>query len=562
MFRLPLVVALAMTLWNATKPVVVDDTAYLLRAQYIAEHPADPYGGTLFWNSAPEPAMDVLAPPLLPYWLALGMRLFGEHLFALKLWLFPFAWLLCASMCALLRRFAGGAERPGLILFAAAIVPLFNFMLDLPALAIGTAAVAVFLCANDRKIWPAAVLVGVLMALAMQTKYSMLVVPAVIGWVGLTHRRILPALVAILVAVDLCAYWELAMAEQYSQSHFLLHSRGELGGSVDANEVNVWEKAAAFVDKRAALPLPLLAQLGGLSFGILVWQIWIVLGRRWLFWPIVGVLFSTLVAVLFLTYSQTVLYPEAIGAYLILDLPTVLFGTVSLLLFALLGVGCGYLLLRDTPRRTLIFLAGWLLIEIAACLVLSPFPAARRVLGVEVVMALMAARVAARFGVIDATRQTKRWLLLTALIPAVVVASVDNWDAWPEKVLAERAAEVVQPAAGETVWFRGHWGFQWYCERSGMRPVVVNQSRLRKGDWLVYPYLPDAGFYRPYHGGYDFPIANDHVEWIADLIWLDGLSGQTIPNMHGGSVVISGRDHPRLKVGIFRVTKDWVPSTR
>ena len=89
----PTALAVIVTLANAIKPVLVDDTAYLAYARQMAAHPLDPYGFTIHWYTVPEPAMDVLAPPVVPYWLALGMRLFGEHILLLKLWLFPFVWI-------------------------------------------------------------------------------------------------------------------------------------------------------------------------------------------------------------------------------------------------------------------------------------------------------------------------------------------------------------------------------------------------------------------------------------------------------------------------------------
>ena len=56
----PLLLALAVTLANAAKPVVIDDTAYLAFAAHVAAHPLDPYGFELFWYDAPEPAMDAV----------------------------------------------------------------------------------------------------------------------------------------------------------------------------------------------------------------------------------------------------------------------------------------------------------------------------------------------------------------------------------------------------------------------------------------------------------------------------------------------------------------------
>ena len=42
-------------------------------AQQIAKAPLDPYGFEQFWYQQPQPANEVRAPPVLPYWLGLGM---------------------------------------------------------------------------------------------------------------------------------------------------------------------------------------------------------------------------------------------------------------------------------------------------------------------------------------------------------------------------------------------------------------------------------------------------------------------------------------------------------
>src|SRR5262245_9141316 len=94
------------TLLNACKPLVVDDAAYYYFAAQLAHDPLDPYGFEVFWYDAPQPANHVLAPPGLPYWWALGLRLFGPHPFLWKLWLLPFSVLFVGALFALARRFA------------------------------------------------------------------------------------------------------------------------------------------------------------------------------------------------------------------------------------------------------------------------------------------------------------------------------------------------------------------------------------------------------------------------------------------------------------------------
>lgn len=131
----PVVVALLFTLLNAVKPVLIDDTAYLYFARQIAAKPLDPYGFAIFWWDHPEPANQVLAPPVFLYYLALVLRTTGDDPFVWKLALLPWSLLLAFSLQALLRRFARGVERPFLVLLvlSPALLPSLNLMIDVPA---------------------------------------------------------------------------------------------------------------------------------------------------------------------------------------------------------------------------------------------------------------------------------------------------------------------------------------------------------------------------------------------------------------------------------------------
>src|SRR5438067_723116 len=144
--------ALALTALNAMKPLQIDDTAYSYYARQAARRPLDPYGFEVFWYQYPQPANEVLAPPLLPYWWSFAVRLFGEQPVLWKLWLLPFSVLLVASLATLCHRFARGLELPLLTMtvLSPAILPSLNLMLDIPALALSLLAVCIFLRACDR----------------------------------------------------------------------------------------------------------------------------------------------------------------------------------------------------------------------------------------------------------------------------------------------------------------------------------------------------------------------------------------------------------------------------
>ena len=560
---LPVGLAVLVTGLNAVKPAVMDDSAYLIFARHLSEHPADPYGFELFWYAKPQPAWQVLLPPVVPYWLGLGVRLFGEHLLLLKLWLFPFVLVLALAVSSLLRRFAPRWHRPMLVMtmLGPAVLPLVNMMLDVPAAGLGLAAVAVFVRSCDTGRVGLCIVAGMTAGLAMQTKYTALTVPAVVILYGLTHRRPQYAFLTVLVAVGVSAAWEVYVAREYGESHFLYHVRHQSkqdtpeAGGLRTKLVAVWKE-------KRELFQPMLGHLGWLGLGVGMAATAAVRAPRW--WLVLAAAASvvglTAVCVVPAQYAEIV--PKK------LDLPTLVFVT--------LGAGIGLATLAATATLLLRwpigirwdrdgwFLGLWLAIEFAAYFALTPFPAARRVLMLTLVGGLVAARVLSRE--VEYGRQPPRWLTAVGVAAGVGLFAVDCWDAQPEKILAQRAIAVC--GSGNT-WFSGHWGFQIYCDRAGMKLVKPERpwlpddppaSKLRAGDLLVYPTPPEInGFYRPYDGEARFRPRPDATERVAEFVWDDWLPAQTIPDLYGGKVPVTPRRHPRLRVVVYRVTRDWVP---
>ncbi len=529
----PTVLAVIVTLANAIKPVLVDDTAYLAYARQIAAHPLDPYGFTIHWYTLPEPAMDVLAPPVVPYWLALGMRLFGERILLLKLWLFPFVWIFARSLWEVLRRFARESEgiALSLIVLSPAVLPMVNLMLDVPAAALGLAALALFTRRNCG--WKRAVFAGAVAGLAMQTKYTAMLVPAAIAWYGLTHRQLRLAILACVMSLVIFVSWEAFLFEKYGESHFLHHVADQRAATGN------------WLQEKSALIPGLVGHLGLLGFGIALFAARSMgfSNRKLILIAILWCIGAGLVAILAsdVFRARNVWRP---------------FGT-GVLLVALVGAGSLILKKRRLRfSRGSWFVAGWLLLELAGYFVLTPFPAARRVIGFTIVLGIVAARLLSRMQRIRPERTPPRWLLRFAIAIGLFVAALDTFDAYPEKVLAERAA--VELRGEKRVWFAGHWGFQFYCERAGFTMIIPGQSDFHVGDVLVLPLYPDdRGFYRPHIGSLSVRLPPSFVELATVLEWDDWLSAQTIPNFYGGSDPIVGRDHPRLRVGLYRVTQNF-----
>lgn len=563
-----LLLALAYTLVNAIKPLTIDDTAYHAYAVQIAHHPLDPYGFSAYWWSYPEVGNEILAPPLLAYWWAPAIRLFGDHPFLWKLWLLPLAVMLAYAVCDLGRRFARGLELPitALVLFSPAFLPTFNLMLDVPATALSLASLAVFGRACDRGSFALAALAGLIAGLGMEMKYTVFLAPAVMLLYALCLGRLRFWPAAAVVSAQVFLTWEFLMSLLYGESHFLLHVRERAG------EEHEWVR----------LSMALVTNLGAVAWPMVMLAL-AALGARWR-----GLLTAGAVGLLAylsvgcfdgeLSVSAKLFGPDRAP----LPFEQFVFGVLGLtgLVVGVLVVWrlvpsvaalvrWGERLSPPRPTRMTAFLLGWLALEFLGYMVLTPFPAVRRVLGIGVVLALVAGRLAALTCRSPDARRLVFGIAGYSAILGLLVQGVDLLEARAEQGAVEEAARQIRERGdGGRVWFVGHWGFQYYAERAGMTPIsaydasdapiaIPPRSRLREGDWLVLPEwrLDERGFVAGVH---QQPFTADPTRTRPefDVVVDDPVSLQTIMTLYSGCTPVRHHAGPRLRVEVRRVLAD------
>lgn len=503
----PLVLAAVLTLANAAKPVLVDDTAYLAFARHLAKNPFEPYGFELFWSDRPQPAMEIVLPPVLPYWLALGIAAFGENLLLLKLWLFPFACILAYSVRSLVRRFVSreGEWIAILLTVGPGALPFFNFMLDLPALALQVATVSIALRGIESpKKWRFCFAAGLAMGLALQTKYSALGLPGAILFAGRVRGTLRFA--AMIVAIGALSFmtWEAFVVAVHGQSHFLYHTFG-------------YAKATSLQSK-VALAIGL-AGLLGLTAG---WLGLAALPDRMRSWAIAA--FGA-----FFVSVSLIPFP---GASTAIGIAFVSLGILVLV------AECRFSFRFDCTWETR-FLAGWFALEVLVYFLIAPFPAGRRVLVITVVLVLFLAR----------EIRISKSALAFGLVAGILVTALDAWDADAERELPDRAARIARERGWSgTGYFVGHWGFQYYAEREGMRLVDPTRTTFEPGDWLLLPVGE-----RPQTGGYRVEPDLQTMEWETELIVDDVLAIRTIANLYAGRTPFQSRNDVRLKCDLYRI---------
>ncbi len=509
----PLVLAAILTLVNASKPVLIDDTAYLTFARHLAKCPFEPYGFELFWYDRPQPAMEIVQPPVLPYWLALGIAAFGENLLLLKLWLFPFACALAFSVRSLVRRFVSrdGEWIAVLLTIGPGTLPFFNFMLDLPALALQLAAVALAIRGIESpKKWRFGLAAGLAIAIALHTKYSALGLPIAIMFVGYLRGAIRFTLSVVGIGLIGFSAWEAFVFAVHGQSHFLFHTFG-------------YAKATEFSSK-LALAVGLFGHLG-LTAG---WAGLAVLPIR-ARWFVIALLGS-----FFLTFAF-VNFP---GASSVAGATCITLGGLTLFVASRFAMRSKW----DWETK---FLAGWLLIEVLVYLAVAPFPAGRRILGVSLLVVLLIAR----------HRSIPKAAMVFGLVAGMLVTALDAWDADAERQLPERSAHYARERGWTgTGHFVGHWGFQYYAERDGMKIVDPSRTAFEPGDWIL---LPDGE--RPQTGGYRVIPDLQSIEWEAELIIDDAIEIRTIANLYAGRSPFLAKNGERLKANLYRIVSPSKP---
>jgi hypothetical protein len=536
----PIVLAAAMTGLNALKPPCIDDTAYLAVARQIAAHPLDPYGFDQFWYDRPQPANEVLAPPVLPYWLGLGIAIFGGNIVALKLWLFPIALLLTVSLRELLSRFASGVETPVLVGLALSpeVLPGFNFMLDVPELALAMAAMAVMLRALARDSLSLAGLAGALAGLAAQTKYTGLIVPPLLLGAGLIRRRLLIGVLAAGVAAVLFGGWETFTAWLYGRSHFQM-ALGDSGPSLGQRLLWLPGAGTKLIGSLGS-PLVVLALAGwGRPRAAIVAALLIVVG---------------LVAVAVVPDTRTsswVAEAQRDGP----ALARLLNGVWGIALLIVVALTCLRLAwrwpLRWRLRRDVQALLLWVALEWLGYFAMTPFPAARRVMGILVVTTFVLAHFASR------TRfAASRWpLWIASLVSAALglfLAGIDTVDSRLEPAAVREAVAFIRKREPDAhIWFTGHWGTQYEAERLGLRPIIPGHSVLRDGDWFI-----------------DGPtwIAKQEIQNTDALgppehvVRLDrAFRLRTLPSYYGGDQPIEWWPSPMQETRIYRLRATWTP---
>ncbi len=539
--------AVALTVLNAFKPLHIDDVVPWYFANQILEHPLSLYDFEIHWQQIPQPAQNPIAPPVLPYWWAAGIKLFGQNEVLWKLWLFPFNLALSVSAWAIFRRFARGFEQSLMwcSVLAPSLLPGLNLIIEVPCVSLGLAATALFFRACDRKSSRLAILSGIVCALAMQTKWTAFVVPGVFMLYALTHGKFKLWILAAGVASLLFVSWEGYTAFQSGESHFV-HQL----------------KISNPVKEERSLFLPLITYVGGLApAAALIGLAGLWGGKKSVTAAALAFVIGFSLIAMGSGFSGSAIRNPFTGRPWQPRLDTPVFLAMGAFVW---GVTLLVTLRIWRPFRSLTpwrrpglaagwFLAGWLALEVVGYFVFSPFGAARRVITVVFVITLVAGRLASLTCRSPGRAKLVRWSAAFGVMLGLGYQLVDTAEAIAgERTMntAARWARTQSPDA--TCWFSGFWNSEFYGPRAGLKPLILGQSNLKPGDRIV---VMDVKMLE----GNRYLIDESRLSLEQTFATSDAIPFSTVPCYYIGRRPLESQAGPRVAARVYRVTAPFHP---
>ncbi len=449
------------------KPFNIDDPLFIWAAQQIQAHPGDPYGFAVNWYGQVQPMWAVAQnPPLASYYLAgaagvLGWSEFGLHL----------AFLLPALAVILgTYRLAGRfCRRPLLAALATLFTPVFlvsatTVMCDVPLLAFWVWALVFWVEGLARSEPGKLAAAGLLLGLAALTKYSGLCLLPLLGAYALIEQRRPGWWVASLcLPLGMLAAYQLLTQRLYG--HGLLSAAMSYAGDT-RNLLGVGKITAAQTT---------LVFMGGCLASVAVFAPW--------FWRS-----ARLIMIAFGLFAAGALA----GKYWLARPGPWALVEFQMLFWTLGGIGVLALVVTDglRARDGQSALLGLWILGTAMFAVFFNWTVNGRVL---LPMAPAVGILLARF--VDWKLAAGRKMFPPAVIAGLAVSATFAWlvaraDYRLATAVRESARQVGAFPAGSKagkIWFQGHWGFQYYLEKSGAVAVNSGPAAGAPGDWLALP---------------------------------------------------------------------------
>ncbi len=451
----------------------IDDPLFIWAGKQIQTNPFDFYGFTVNWYGWEMPMSQVTKnPPVACYYISLVGSLFGWDELGLHIAFMIPAVATVLGTYYLARQLC---SQPALATLAAVLTPVFivsgsNIMCDTMMLAFWVWAVFFWIRGIKTNNLLSLLFAAVLIAICALTKYFGMSLLALLGVYSLMEKRRVGVWVLFLLV-------PVVILAGYQWATYSIYGRGLLSDAVSyATRRNLMGEARFFVKTVTGLAFTGGCIITVLFFIPLVWR-----GR----FAAVGILLTGLFIFALSFVEKIAEFPihdiNGIKWSYLIQLGLMTMGGLSLLVLA----GADFWKSRDGGSLLLVLwvfgtfiFASFINWSVNARSILPMVPAA----GI-----LLVRRIDQRN---KTGRRSGNWWLAWPLVPAAVIALSVGWADYAWAGTARSVVETVdkkfENRAG-SVWFQGHWGFQYYMEAAGCKAIDFKQSRFASADIVIIP---------------------------------------------------------------------------
>lgn len=486
----------------AGKAFHIDDPLFIWSAKHIHNAPADFYGFTVNWDGTEKSMAEVMHnPPLACYYTALAGLLFGYSEIALHTAFIVPAVAAALGIFYLAKQFC---SKPVLAALAAVLTPALlvsgtNIMCDTMMVAFWVWAVVFWLWGikQNKRLY---LLAGsALIAACVLTKYFGIAVVGLLFVYSLMEKRKLGSWLFFLLipVITLAAYQWLTHS---------LYSQGLISEAVSVTvERNTWIENSEFFSKA----------LIGLTFtGGCIITLLFYIPLTWSRPVIVGIGILTLLFIAVLSFS------EKIGRYSLHDINGVRWSfIVQLVLMAVAG-GCllaiavvDFCKCRDAKSMLLLL---WVIGTFIFVTFINWAVNARGILPMVPATGILIMRQIDRLS--KGKQRVAIWRQSWPLVPALIVTMLVCFADYSWANTSRYASEVIQEKFGNrqnSVWFQGHWGFQYYMEANGHKAFDFEGVKPKREDIIIVP--SNNSYTRPLTGSKVRPLETFQTAQFARL---------------------------------------------
>lgn len=445
----------------------IDDTNFLYITKQILRDPLRPYSFNINWLGKEDYAFNILCnPPLGPYYSALIIKVFGESERILHIAYMLFTLLSGIFMYFLAKRFTRQALVSSLLLLSspAFMVMSHTIMPDVALLSLYLGGISLFIYGFDKAKYGLLVLAGIFMGLASLARYSGLTVFFIAIFYALLQERkislkaIIPVFLGCLIFFGWCAHNIIV----YKKPHFFAASNFQLVTLTLEEILAKLEALLGYIGSTTIFFISLLTVfLKNSSYR-----------KAFLVICTVGLYFAIIIK---MRYAYTALQSGIIAGFMV----------IPLYFFFILA---NKVINNDKYKKEHIFLFVWMSFILLFSSTIY-FVAVKHILLLLPALIILFVNMAED----EWKNAIQPYIVITVLLTTLSGFAISYADYKYANVYRDFAIKNAAryKTSQNTVWFAGHWGFQYYMEKLGYAALEDTGYSLRNGDFIIVPILAE-----------------------------------------------------------------------